>query len=258
MGIKNKILLSAVSGLLMSVSADAFAAADEVIYKIHDITPVEENGEVKACEFGITLFNRASETVSEIKLDLGWKDEVIIDAVKNEKNEKDAVPADTGRIRRGMSSTADFTSDTISVSVSVPPLEPEKQVSLKSKIDTDRCFLLMGEVQTIVRSCKVGGSSKDKKAGVCTDMFKYISPQNPEYYTGFSEVSYDAQKAEEEKQNAKDLEELNQVYQGAVNSLRKVNKTLSSIRTTLPKGDNADVPDTEDGFNEEVLDAVVE
>lgn len=257
MGIKNKILLSAVSGLLMSVSADAFAAADEIIYKIHDITPVEEDGEVKACEFGITLFNRASETVSEIRLDLGWKDEVIADAIKNEKNEKNTAPTDTGRTRRGMS-TADFTSDVISTSVSVPPLEPSKQVSLKSKIDTDRCFLLMGDVQTIVRSCKVGGSSKDKKAGVCSDMFKYISPQNPEYYTGFSEVSYDAQKAEEEKQNAKDLEELNQVYQGAVNSLRKVNKTLSSIRSTLPKGDDADAADNEDGFDEEALDAVIE
>lgn len=89
-------------------------------------------------------------------------------------------------------------------------------------------------------------------------MFKYISPQNPEYYTGFSEVSYDAQKAEEEKQNAKDLEELNQVYQGAVNSLRKVNKTLSSIRSTLPKGDDTEASSGSDTFDDDVLDSVIE
>lgn len=257
MGIKNKILFSTLSGLLMSVSVNANAATDEIIYKIHDITPVEEDGEVKACEFGITLFNRASETVSDIKLDLGWKDEVIADAIKNENKEKAESQTDSRRIRRGQS-TADFTSDTISTSVSVPPLEPAKQVSIKSKINTDRCFLLMGDVQAIIRSCKVGGSAKDKKAGVCSDMFKYISPQNPEYYTGFSEVSYDAQKAEEEKQNAKDLEELNQVYQGAVNSLRKVNKTLSSIRSTLPKGDDTEASSGSDTFDDDVLDSVIE
>ncbi len=257
MGIKNKCLLSVMSGLLMSVSADANAAANEIIYKIHDIVPVEENGEVKACEFGITLFNRTSDTISDVKLELGWKDEVIAEAIKNEEKENKEAASEDGRRRRN-ASTADFTSDMISTTVSIPPMEPAKQVSLKTKIDTDRCFLLMGEVKNVVRSCKVSGASKDKAAGACADLFKFISPQNPEYYTSFSEISYDEKKAEEEKLYAKDVEELNQVYQGAVNSLRKVNKTLTSIRSTLPGGEGVNSGDTALDAEDEVLESVIE
>lgn len=215
----------------LSAAFDAHAASQEVIYKIHDIHPVKDETEVTGCEFSLTLFNRSDMTVNNLSLDIGWKDDVIENKIKEEKAEK-VVDRNSGvRGYTGQSQTEKFTSKMISTNVSVPPLQPGKQISVKYKINTDRCFLLMQMPELIVRKCSMGGSGDgDKTAGACKDMFHYISPTDGEYYTEFKEISYEEEKAQEMQQNIEEKKELDQLYGNAVSSVRRISETLNSMQ----------------------------
>ena len=231
MNFRKNFVFGLLGAFALSAAFDAHAASQEVIYKIHDIHPVKDETEVTGCEFSLTLFNRSDMTVNNLSLDIGWKDDVIENKIKEEKAEK-VVDRNSGvRGYTGQSQTEKFTSKMISTNVSVPPLQPGKQISVKYKINTDRCFLLMQMPELIVRKCSMGGSGDgDKTAGACKDMFHYISPTDGEYYTEFKEISYEEEKAQEMQQNIEEKKELDQLYGNAVSSVRRISETLNSMQ----------------------------
>ena len=231
MNFRKNFVFGFIGALALTAAFDVRAASQEVIYKIHDIHPLKDDTEITACEFSLTLFNRSDLTVNNLSLDIGWKDDVIENKIKEEKAEK-VVDRNSGvRGYTGQSQTEKFTSKMVSTNVSVPPLQPGKQISVRSKINTDRCFLMMQTPELIVRKCSMGGSGDgDKTAGVCNDLFKYVSPVDGEYYTEFKEISYEEEKAQEIQQNIEEKKELDQLYGNAVSSVRRISETLNSMQ----------------------------
>lgn len=230
MSFKKNFVLGIISGLALSAASNAYAISTEVIYKIHDINPVKEDGEVTECAFITTFFNRSYMPVTDVSIDIGWKDDVVEDRIKTEKKEKtyDSEGAQGGY--DGQSKTEKFTSKMISANMSVPPLQPGKQISVKASVKSDRCFLLLDKPEIIVRSCNYGDEGNDKTAGVCKNMFKFISPQNSEYYSEFSDISYDSQKKQAQEESNGEQKELNQLYNNAINSVKRTTEALKSMQ----------------------------
>lgn len=231
MSFKKNFILGVISGLALSAASNAYAVSTEVIYKIHDINPIKEDGEVTSCEFVTTFFNRSYMPVTDITLDIGWKDDVVEDKIRAEKKEK-AVDENGASSEgyTGESKTEKFTSKMISTNMSVPPLRPGKQMSVKTTIRTDRCFLLLDKPEIIVRSCLYGDEGNDKTAGVCKNMFKFIAPQSGEYYTEFKDISYDAEKKQAQDESNNEQKELNQLYNNAMNSVKRTTEALKSMQ----------------------------
>ncbi len=223
-------VMSLFGALSFSNAVQAQNSAPEVIYKIHDVNPIKEDNKIVSCDFSITFFNRAPQMVSNLALNFSWTDDVIENQIKAEKQEK--VYDSEGKVAgyNGKSKTEEYTAKKISLDVSVPPLAASKQLSLKSNIKTDRCFLLLQKPELKIVNCNYGNAKSEENAGICNHLFNYISPEQGDYYTEFKPISYDEQKQEMENQAQKEAQELENIYENALNSVRRMSDTLNSMK----------------------------
>ena len=165
MSISKKVFGLALGAVLAtnvgSASAQQAAPADddkaeELLFKIHDITPVENReGEVIACDFNTTFYNRSGYNLKEAMLDFTWKDTSLEDVIKQEK-EEDAEKQNRNA-NRAYSETERRTSKDVNIMIEVPAIKPYKQVTVNNRINTDRCFLLIEKVDFSVKSCSAEG-----------------------------------------------------------------------------------------------------
>jgi hypothetical protein len=232
-------LLMQVIGLSTALISGVSMAADSknaetdkgfVLFKIHDIVPEKNaNGKVLYCNVGATFFNRTKEDVSNAALTLSWNDDVIGDAIDQEERadkEKRRVDPKAPRPRY---STAGFTGKVVNTSLKLPPLKVGQQVSLKTKVDTDRCFLLLNDMDVTVNNCGTAGMSERRsRSSGCDNLFSYVSPKMPEYYTEFKETSYDDQIQMEN-------DEVDSLYSGINATFDEAIKVIRDITVEIPK-----------------------
>ncbi len=226
---KKSVFLSLLSVALFPSMALAQYNKQEVIYKIHDIAPVKDNDKVVSCDYSITFFNRSTNMISDLSMELQWLDEVIEEQIQKEKQEK-VVDKKSKISGYGKSKTEEYTTKSILSSFSVPPLAPSKQVSLKQNVQTDRCFLLMQKPEIKVLSCLYSAQNTEASAGVCQDMLRYISPNEGDYYTDFKPISYDDKKKQIEEENEIEKKELDEVYNSALGAVNSITATLKTMQ----------------------------
>lgn len=229
MRIQKTFILTLLGIITMSSSSQAQMANPEVIYKIHDITPLKNEMEKDSCNFSITFYNRAPQMVSNLSLNFSWLDDVIDNQIKEEKQEKFVDEKNNISGYTGQSKTEEYTAKKISVDVSVPPLAPRKQISIKSNIKTDRCFLLLQKPELAVRNCRYGSVQSDENAAICKNLFTFISPEQGEYYSEFKAISYAEESEKTESKAKKEKEELEKIYENALHSVKRVQQTLNSM-----------------------------
>ena len=203
------------------VSANPVASLDNndaLLVKVHDIKPIKnERGMTTNCEFTTTIYNRSSNDISELVFELNWYDEAAKNTIEQEKS------MDNSRMR----STKDFVSSDVRSSVNVPVLKKDTQKSVQSKINTDRCFMLLEDAKIDVKSCKSGGNSR-KDSISCESLFSFISSKSPEYYTNFLAVTLDKQKEEDKKEQEKINKELDEVFEKIEENLQKTSRLLTT------------------------------
>ena len=126
-------------------SAQALAASEAILVKIHDIQTVKnDKGVTTACEFATTVYNRTSSDINELIFDLNWFDEAVDGVINQEKS------SNTNN-RRG---TKDFVTAEVHNPVNIPQLKKNTQKTIRAKINTDRCFMLLEDAKINVSSCK--------------------------------------------------------------------------------------------------------
>ena len=231
MNLQKNIIMSLFGAMVFLSPKITHAEQSEVIFKIHDITPIEENGEVKACYFGVTFFNRTPEMISNLSLNLSWMDDVIAEQIEAEKNEK--VYDDKGNVKgyKGQSETEKKTTKKVSALLTIPPLPQGKQISIKSSINTDRCFLLLQKPTIVVESCKYGSDkNNDKKAGVCQNLFTYVSPNADEYYSKFKQISYAEEVESINNKTEREKREMEKIYNDALSAVNRISQTLETMK----------------------------
>lgn len=209
---------------------------EAMLFKIHDITPVKNReGEVIACDFNTTFYNRSTYNLKEALLEFGWKDKALGEVIAEEK-EEDAAKQNRNS-NRGYSETERKTSQDIDIMIEVPSIKSYKQVTVNNRINTDRCFLLIEKVTFSVKSCNAEGlanagrsARRTSQSDACSRMFKFVSPEDAQYYLEFKEITPDEEKAKEEaiRQDSKDA--ANEIYSKTVDSLNSAAGIISGIK----------------------------
>ena len=205
------------------------AAEKEILFKIHDVKPNKnEEGYVKDCSYTLTVYNRSDMEIDSASLDLSWNDNdgnylIEQDIVTDENGEKTF----DGRMR--------ISNKTISTFIDVPQVPTYSQVSVSATAKTEKCFLLLGNVNYRVTSCKLLkrdalGSAANAGSESCSKMFRFVPVTDPEYYKEFKPISYSAQVSAAEQQKIRDLEEIERTNAEILNNFDETRKIVNGIR----------------------------
>lgn len=237
MTLMNKIIALGLSvAMVCGTLADASAApkknkkientSDEgaILFRIENIEPIRNrDGLIDRCSFMVTVYNRMETEIKEAVLDLSWVDNI---SGKYDIQNGEIVVNDD-----------DESSETVaSKKVTISSVMPHRQKSFSSEVATDKCFLLLDNVQYSVVSCINEGEKlemKDSKIvgnGSCIGNFNYINSKNPEYYSEFKDVpeSVLEKQAEEEKNN--EVAKINEKYNSIMNEHKAINAELENIK----------------------------
>ncbi len=192
-----------------------------VIFKIHDVVP-EKNAEGKViyCNVGATFFNRTKEDIANVSLSLSWNDDVIGEIIDIEEREEREKKKNKSKDPKSRYSTSSFTSSDVSVDLKLPPIKTNQQITMKTKVDTDRCFILLNDMDVVVSNCGTLSASSSKDA--CSNYFQYISPKNAEYYTDFKEVSLEEQVTNEDNHVLQLQEDVNKIFDETIKSIDEI------------------------------------
>ncbi len=231
--IKNiKIFTGCLAIGLASFIGCANADDDVILFKIHDVVPVKNSdGLIVSCEFGATFYNRSNNEVNNTSLNLVWADEVVADAInQEERNNMEAQRS--GRRNVPRYGTATYNSNTVSLDLRLPPLKAKQQISLKSKVASDRCFLLIEDMEINVNSCNIvrkdGGNASVMTKEACQNLFRNVSPKSSEYYSDFLPVSLETRISEEDALSTKKYKEMEDIFSQVVNVVNAIDESLSA------------------------------
>ena len=219
------------------------AEQQNVLFKIHDVKPIrDKEGKVTDCEFSATFYNRSENNVNNVVLSLTWEDDAIANVIKFEKNldkqkmQEENYNNNQGQFRQPRSETEKITSVALTTSLKVPDLKAYRQISLKSRIETDRCFLLINNPTYKFNSCHVLNPNSTSvtvqaaAATACDSLFKYVPASDPEYYREFKKVTFNEEKKAKAQAQKKEQDELKQIYDKAVVNLSRATDIMGQIR----------------------------
>lgn len=215
---------------------DAEVKENAILFKIHDIVPVKNSDdEVIGCDYNTTIYNRSNMTLQGATIDLTWQDDAITEVIDQEK--KEDAKQNKRSMGRARSTTERNTDKTISGLVEVPLIKPLKQVMVQSRINTDRCFLLIENPKVDIRNCsaetaqgRATSAGSRRGGGSCTELFQYVSPEDAQYYLEFKAVTVDQEAEEREAKKAKEKSEIDGLYQKGVATIDATGTIVSSIK----------------------------
>ncbi len=221
---KKKLFLGLLAAYAFVAATPAYAINenDAILVKIQDIKPVKnERGVTTGCEFLSTIYNRTNEDLSELSFDLSWFDEAVQNTITQEKSMR-------RNGRDDLRGTEDYISPDVISTLNIPVLKKNSQKSMRGKITSDRCFILLEDAKISVSSCKKDGKDGDKNGLSCQSLFRYISSKSPEYYTDFLAVSVENQKELDNKTKERQSQELDTLFKNAEANLNKASRLLNS------------------------------
>lgn len=245
-------LALAFTGAAFAACAQEAAPAEDqttkpraILFKVHDIKPVENTeGVVTHCDFLVTFYNRTTDSLRQAKIDMGWTDEIteryLID-------EADAQSETSTRTRSTRSSrNAEPVLGEITTSVDMPALGAYKQATVKGSVKTEKCFLLLDNLEFNVASCSVIGQNAEgdnssrgsrrtrvaasRNNSECASLFEYVNSKNPEYYDEFKNISYSEQERMLNDEKKQDVSDIEITYDKIIANFEKANSIISNIK----------------------------
>lgn len=228
-------LAMAMAGCVSAAQAQS-STPENVLFKIHDVQPVKSTeGVIEACDYDITFYNRSPRALKSASLSLNWQDDSIATVIVEEKN------AERKKTGRNYSKTEEVDSASLSTMVDVPSLEPYKQVTIRSRIQTDKCFLMLDNVKFSLRSCNIASEDDAKNTAArrfnnrdenpCDGLFQFVAPTDPEYYREFKPISYEEDRRQGENKRLEERRLINTKYDEVITELNNVSATLEEIRS---------------------------
>lgn len=184
-----------------------------IIFRIENITPIaNKDGLTDKCSYIMTVFNRMNQAVKSADVVLSWKDNI-----SGKYQVKD------GAIQVVAEKNA---TEVITNQVTIENIAPHTQKSFEQKVMTDKCFLLLDNVEFNVSSCRLEGN----KNASCDNKFNYIDSKNPEYYSEFKDVpeSVLAKQVEEEKE--RELSKVTETVNSIMEAMDATEKELEKIK----------------------------
>lgn len=215
-----------------------------VLFKIHDITPVENTeGVVTSCDFLVTFYNRTPEGMRPAKINMGWTDDVSERYFSDEETpaEDAAAQKQTRQVRQNR--REETTLGTITAGIDMPTLAAGQQTTVKGTIKSEKCFVLLSNLNFKVENCGILGRENTQNPtsrrattlsaaslGECANLFEYVDPKNPEYYEEFKSISYTEQENLLKNEKKTNLDNVNAKSDEIVSKIEKVEGILQNIQ----------------------------
>ena len=195
-----------------------------ILFRIENIVPLaNKDGITDQCAYTLTVYNRMDKGLRSADLQLTWTDNVSGKYQINGDNLK-VVGAKEAQIQ-------------IAQIMTIDNVAPHSQKSFAQKVNTDKCYLLLNEMQYSVKSCSIEGQKmqtrkdlKGREIGGCSNNFNYIDSKNPEYYTEFKDIPASALAKQVEEEKERELSKVNATVEGIITSLDNANKELEKIK----------------------------
>ncbi len=217
-----------------------------VLFKVHDIKPVENTeGIITHCDFLVTFYNRTTDSLRQAQIDMGWTDKVseryMIDA---EDSEEDST---SNRTRSSRSSrNSEPVLGEITTSVDMPALGAYKQATVKGSVKTEKCFLLLDNLEFKVASCSIIGQNdnnssssrssrrsrvtSNRNTSECANLFEYVDSKNPEYYDEFKNISYSEQERLTSNEKKQDISDIEASYNTIIKNFERADNIINNIK----------------------------
>ncbi len=199
--------------------------ADAILFRIENIKPLtNEEGLTDRCSFLVTVYNRMEKKVEKINMDFRWQDaiakkyQIVDDSVEPVDDPKDAITY-------------------IMKHIELEDIFPHQQKSFEEIVTTDKCFLLLDQLEYKVNDCIAEGdkitvkNNQQTKRGSCLDRFNYINTKIPDYYSEYIDTPDSVLEQQAEEAKAHELAGVEEVYKKSLADLEEVSLELDKIIT---------------------------
>ncbi len=208
---------------------------DAVIFKIHDIDPVSEEGVVKGCNFMITLYNRTSINFRTFTINLNWPD-AVDERFKFDRYVESLIGVEEAEKQKDFLVKGSEASKPTQTSITVNAFGADKQISLRSYMDNEKCYLMLSDAQFTVTPCDIARSMDaigtfdvGSESNDCTPLFQFVSTKNPEYFGEFKRISATEEAAQNESAQSRELSDIDMVIGKIVENMGSSDKALTNI-----------------------------
>ncbi len=203
---------------------------DAVIFKVHDINPVSEDGVVTGCDFTVTFYNRTAINFRSFTLDMLWND-VVDERFKFDRYmESFFSPEDLAKQKELLGE--DSVSKPLQTAISVNAFGTDKQVSIRSHVNSEKCYLMLTEASYKISSCDIV-RNVDSKNNIgnqdCTKLFQFVNTSNPEYFGQFKKQTATELVEQEKVKENSELADIDAIIGKIVENLGTSDKTLTDI-----------------------------
>lgn len=209
--------------------------SDAVIFKIHDVVPIFDNGVVTGCDYSVTLYNRTFINFRTFTLNLNWND-VVEERFHFDKYAEAVLGADVVKEQQKYFENQQKDKP-LHASITINAFGANRQLSLKSHIDNEKCYLLLSNVDYTVTPCDIARSldvasnlNASVKDNNCTQLFQFVGTQNPEYFGSFKPVSATEEAFASQAVENRELSDIDAVIGKIVENMGTSDKALTDIK----------------------------
>lgn len=217
-----------------AVPTSSTTRSDAVIFKVHDVEPVLVEGVVTGCDYTVTLYNRTSINFRNFTINLDWEDPV--DERFRFDRYAEAVMSQEEFSKYKEVIKEDNNKKAVNTSVTVNAFGADKQISVRSHIDSEKCYLMLSEAQYTVTPCDIvrnvdamGGMNLSADQKDCTPLFQFVSTKNPEYFGKFKRISLTDQEKQDEITHSQEMSDIDTVIGKIVENMGVSDSTLTNI-----------------------------
>ena len=204
--------------------------SDAVIFKIHDIKPIDNDGVVTGCDFLVTLYNRTAINFRSFTINLDWLDDVESE-FRFEKYVESVIGFEEAKKQKEFLGDK-FDTEPLKTAITVNAFGADTQISVKSHIDSEKCYLLLKEAKFNVTPCDILRSA-DNMTGApsqdCTTLFQLVDTSNPEYFGQFKNISATELAMRSKETENRELSDIDLVINKIVENMGASGETLAEI-----------------------------
>lgn len=205
---------------------------DSVIFKVHDVNPVLDDGVVTGCDFTVTLFNRTSINFRSFTVNLAWQD-VVDERFKFNRYMESFLGHEEFAKQKDLIED-DAQGKPLQTNISVNAFGANQQISVRAHVNSDRCYLMLSKATYNVMPCEIArnldtASNVNISNKECTKIFEIVDTSNPEYFGKFKQVSSTEEAIQNEIIEKKELSDIDDVINKIVENLGLSDKALTNI-----------------------------
>ena len=206
--------------------------SNSVIFKVHDVKPILDEGIVTGCDFSMTFFNRTSINFRSFTINLAWKD-VVDEQFKFSRYMETFLGQEEFMKQKDLIED-DVQAKPLQTNISVNAFGANQQISVRAHVNSDRCYLMLSKAEFEVAPCEIArnldtASNASISNKECTKLFEVVDTSNPEYYGKFKQISSTEEAVQNEIVEKKELSDIDDVINKIVENLGLSDKALTNI-----------------------------